>query len=213
MSQIKCPDAARRHVLTFLAANTSPRKSSTECNNFERFDPYEGDVTYRSDKQEMTRDSVKDHKGHEKQEDQEDEDMWLADDARLIEDEYRMEPTPPPVDMGLNTEQDEGLPQSHPVFRLRGGHEEGLKSDPFVVKFPGLAGNSQVVNEDQDEDNIAAASETHQGNALGTNPFAPFLSKLDWDMAQWAKLRGPGSTAFTELMGIEGVSRALLVEV
>lgn len=81
MSQIKCPDAARRHVLTFLAANTSPRKSSTECNNFEHFDPYEGDVTYRSDKQEMTRDSVKDHKGHEKQEDQEDEDMWLADDA------------------------------------------------------------------------------------------------------------------------------------
>lgn len=37
-------------------------------------------------------------------------------------------------------------------------------------------------------------------------PYAPFLSKLESDVAMWAKLRGPGSTALTELLSIEGVS-------
>ncbi|KAG2061352.1 hypothetical protein BDR06DRAFT_966333 [Suillus hirtellus] len=36
------------------------------------------------------------------------------------------------------------------------------------------------------------------------NIYAPFASKLDWDIARWAKLRGSSSTAFTELVSIEG---------
>lgn len=36
-------------------------------------------------------------------------------------------------------------------------------------------------------------------------PYAPFISRIDWEMAKWAKLRGPGSTAFSELLQIEGV--------
>ncbi|KAG1758014.1 hypothetical protein EDB19DRAFT_1936644 [Suillus lakei] len=43
-------------------------------------------------------------------------------------------------------------------------------------------------------------------NGSGTNNvYAPFTSKLDWDMAQWAKLRGPSSTAFSVLISIEGI--------
>jgi hypothetical protein len=38
-----------------------------------------------------------------------------------------------------------------------------------------------------------------------TNIWAPFASRLDWDIARWAKVRGPGSTAFSELLCIEGV--------
>ncbi|KAJ7140543.1 hypothetical protein C8R43DRAFT_954828 [Mycena crocata] len=41
------------------------------------------------------------------------------------------------------------------------------------------------------------------------NAWAPFASKLDWEMAQWAKLRGPGSTAFTDLLKIEGITDRL----
>lgn len=37
------------------------------------------------------------------------------------------------------------------------------------------------------------------------NIWAPFVSKADWELARWAKLRGPGSTAFSELLDIEGV--------
>lgn len=39
-----------------------------------------------------------------------------------------------------------------------------------------------------------------------SNPWAPFHSKLDWEVAQWAKLRGPGSNAFSELLGLGEVS-------
>jgi hypothetical protein len=37
------------------------------------------------------------------------------------------------------------------------------------------------------------------------NIWAPFTSKIDWEVARWAKLRGPGSTAVSELLNIEGV--------
>lgn len=36
--------------------------------------------------------------------------------------------------------------------------------------------------------------------------YAPFESKLDWEIARWAKTRGPGSTALDELLKIDGVS-------
>lgn len=35
--------------------------------------------------------------------------------------------------------------------------------------------------------------------------YSPFISKMDWDVARWAKERGPGSTALTELLQIEEV--------
>ncbi|KAJ7137196.1 hypothetical protein C8R44DRAFT_828619 [Mycena epipterygia] len=41
------------------------------------------------------------------------------------------------------------------------------------------------------------------------NPYAPFNSKMDWEVARWAKLRGSGSTAFTDLLNVEGVRSAL----
>ncbi|KAG2365216.1 hypothetical protein BDR07DRAFT_1470512 [Suillus spraguei] len=41
------------------------------------------------------------------------------------------------------------------------------------------------------------------------NIYTPFASKLDWDMARWAKLRGSSSTAFSELVLIEGLSEKL----
>ncbi len=39
-----------------------------------------------------------------------------------------------------------------------------------------------------------------------TNVWSPFNSKLDWDLARWAKMRGPGSNSLNELLSIEGVS-------
>jgi hypothetical protein len=46
------------------------------------------------------------------------------------------------------------------------------------------------------------------GAALGggDNPWSPFYSKKDWEIANWAKLRGVGSTAFSDLLAIDGVS-------
>ena len=39
-----------------------------------------------------------------------------------------------------------------------------------------------------------------------TNLYAPFSSQIDWEFAKWAKLRGPTSTAVTDLLNIPGVS-------
>ncbi|KAG0698877.1 hypothetical protein DFH29DRAFT_1016884 [Suillus ampliporus] len=36
------------------------------------------------------------------------------------------------------------------------------------------------------------------------NIYAPFASQMDWDIAKWAKLRGTSSTAFTDLLEIDG---------
>lgn len=39
-----------------------------------------------------------------------------------------------------------------------------------------------------------------------SNMWAPFASEVDWKIAKWAKLRGAGSTAFSDLLAIDGVS-------
>ncbi|KAI0712890.1 hypothetical protein C8Q72DRAFT_787768 [Fomitopsis betulina] len=49
----------------------------------------------------------------------------------------------------------------------------------------------------------------HQVDPKDTNLYAPFTSRLDWEIAQWAKLRGPGSTAFSDLLAIEEVRERL----
>jgi hypothetical protein len=75
---------------------------------------------------------------------------------------------------------------------------------PTVQQFPGRAGEAI-------EEQIQSGYEGYK-RSLGeivaenpNNPYAPFLNKMDWEVARWSRLRGPGSTAFTELMGIENV--------
>jgi hypothetical protein len=49
--------------------------------------------------------------------------------------------------------------------------------------------------------------EAYRQGVGGNGDYAPFRSRLDWDIAQWAKMHGPSSSAVTKLLGIEGVSR------
>ncbi|KAG2085581.1 uncharacterized protein F5147DRAFT_792834 [Suillus discolor] len=41
------------------------------------------------------------------------------------------------------------------------------------------------------------------------NPYHPFNSQIKWEVARWAKVRGATSTAFTDLLSIDGVSERL----
>ena len=194
--------------MTCLAVDASQGlrhgRESTKWNNFENLDPYEWEATEQQWEHDKTTLGGQEEVDQD-QEDGDDEDVLLAEDAWLMEDEYHMEPTrlQAPVEISNSLDQEEDLSSTHATFRLRGGYEEDLKSDPFIVKFPGTAGASSMNNENAD---------TYQENAPAGNPFAPFLSKLDWEVARWAKLRGPGSTAFSELMGIEGVSDVPLMK-
>ena len=50
-----------------------------------------------------------------------------------------------------------------------------------------------------------AYSESKMGQHLD-NPFHPFASQLDWEIARWANEDGPGQAAFTRLLNIDGMS-------
>ncbi|KAJ3870603.1 hypothetical protein F5051DRAFT_447434 [Lentinula edodes] len=43
----------------------------------------------------------------------------------------------------------------------------------------------------------------------GKNPWSPFASQMDWEVAKWAKTRETGLTAFSNLLAVDGVYKAL----
>jgi hypothetical protein len=118
-------------------------------------------------------------------------------------DEPSLEPDRHPnVLMSNSNDIGVGDDETHPANRLRGGAEAELNNKPHSVKFSG--GKAGAVYTDQDSVDGNAAYTSQINNA--DNPFSPFSSRIDWEIAHWAKTHGPSSTAFTELMSIEGVS-------
>ena len=47
--------------------------------------------------------------------------------------------------------------------------------------------------------------ETYRQSIGSNNNYAPFHSRLDWEMAQWVKMHGPSSSAISKLLETEGV--------
>ncbi|KAJ6533574.1 hypothetical protein B0H19DRAFT_964937 [Mycena capillaripes] len=83
--------------------------------------------------------------------------------------------------------------------------EDRFHEEPIIVKYPSDRAGEEI------SDERSASTEQQYSDALGTssNIYAPFTSKIDWEIARWAKLRGSGSTAFTDLLKIEGVAKSL----
>jgi hypothetical protein len=104
-------------------------------------------------------------------------------------------PTPPNID-----DAEDNSVTTQPANRLRGGADVELNNKPYVVKFSTGKAGAVYTNHNIDRNTYI----TQIGNP--ENPFSPFSSKIEWEIAHWAKTRGPSSTAFTELMSIEGVS-------
>jgi len=71
-----------------------------------------------------------------------------------------------------------------------------------VIEHFGSRGNARAPL-DQDPSLIYQQyqEELHDPN----NIWAPFASKVDWEVAWWAKLHGPGSNSVSDLLNIEGV--------
>lgn len=78
--------------------------------------------------------------------------------------------------------------------------EDSLGQKVVVDHFP-LASAGQPLKDQQRAD----AMYDQDARKASGNPYAPFASRLDWEVARWAKLRGPGSNALSELLGIDGV--------
>ncbi|KAJ3530821.1 hypothetical protein NM688_g7658 [Phlebia brevispora] len=88
--------------------------------------------------------------------------------------------------------------------------EEALRHKVYIQHFP-----SEVAGQPVDvPGGIPAGYAEYQSRVPGhvgdpSNIFAPFQSELDWKVARWAKLRGSGSTAVSELLEIPGVQEKL----
>lgn len=79
--------------------------------------------------------------------------------------------------------------------------EPGIQLE--IEEFGGKAGQPIRVGQPTAANRYGTQS---GGDAGGANPYALFCSQIDWEVAKWGKLRGPTSTAFTELLEIPGVS-------
>lgn len=78
--------------------------------------------------------------------------------------------------------------------------QDRLRSSRITIeRFGGRAGAILRHNVDSE-----SGYSTYEGSDE-LNPWAPFKTQLDWEVARWSKLRGPGSTATSELLGINGV--------
>lgn len=87
---------------------------------------------------------------------------------------------------GISIESHNRL-KAPPVHVTKFGGEAGKPIWPFTH---GASGYSVYIEQTGGQNNL----------------WAPFNSRLEWEVARWAKLRGPGATAFTEFLDIEGVS-------
>jgi hypothetical protein len=143
---------------------------------------------------------------HEFHDDADIMDQVAALDADTFEllDQTAVEPTnhsdavipeqEPPVDLSASPPAPEGQEQS-----IAGAEMEPrlLTIDRFPLGRPGT-----VLIDDLSQDPCQASGS--QGVSLGTI-WAPFHSHCDWAIARWAKMRGPSSSAVTELLSIPGV--------
>ncbi|TBU41221.1 hypothetical protein BD309DRAFT_868732, partial [Dichomitus squalens] len=84
----------------------------------------------------------------------------------------------------------------------------------FVVRFPLTTAGAPIMQLEPSapSDLRPTAHESYRTvvqNMNDPNPYAPFASERDWKIGMWAKTRGPGSTAFDELLAIEEVAKRL----
>ncbi|KAJ7604990.1 hypothetical protein FB45DRAFT_1149638 [Roridomyces roridus] len=98
-------------------------------------------------------------------------------------------------------------PSPAPNSSPRRSFTDTFHRKPFVETFPGSTAGA-VLDVHFSDSGHAGYSATFQG-VDAANPYASFVSKMDWEVARWAKLRGAGSTAFTDLLQIDGVVDAL----
>ena len=81
----------------------------------------------------------------------------------------------------------------------RGSHRAGFVHLPVLVRTRGLCGSGFTPP--------GVGDEEYQGSLDNPeNLWAPFRSRIDWEFTKWANIQGPGSTAVSDLLKINGVS-------
>lgn len=159
----------------------------------------------------------------------EEDDEWPEDSSDDNSDEeldadmdeslqQHWEPAPQPLALPTQATDDimENVPL-HPGASQRNRMEAALRRPVIITPYTAvsaLAGQPVLFAPSPPTGYAAYASAlaaTMGGDTVGyelKSPYHPFLSKLEWEIARWAKTRSPSSTALSELLGIEGVSNS-----
>ncbi|THH32704.1 hypothetical protein EUX98_g1491 [Antrodiella citrinella] len=126
-----------------------------------------------------------------------------------VASDRRWEPEPAPYappspmleDFGLGDDDD-----LDPNFRSTADGTTS-RAPAVVIKFGGAAGKiyEGAHGRRTGYDTYSASVESN----TPINPYAPFTSRMDWEIARWAKLQGPGSTSVSSLLGIDNLSERL----
>ncbi|THV03159.1 hypothetical protein K435DRAFT_817339 [Dendrothele bispora CBS 962.96] len=125
--------------------------------------------------------------------------------------EQTWEPPRAPASIPNEIDADENSvpasPQSTLLHSLPGNRQE-VHVDHFGGRAGAPLSDSSLVRLMHDS---ADGFRRYQANLSGSNEniWAPFNSQMDWEVARWAKMRGTGSTAFSDLLAIDGVHEAL----
>ncbi|KAJ3754434.1 hypothetical protein EV360DRAFT_86837 [Lentinula raphanica] len=127
--------------------------------------------------------------------------------------EPHREPVFLPNEADLAIVDDLSGPVIDPLLRRMPAHRE----DIHVQLFGGQAG--APIEDDNPNTNIPSSKfyDSNDGfqhyesclSGIGANPWAPFSSRIDWEVARWAKMQGTGSTAFSDLLAIDGLHELL----
>ncbi|KAJ8456588.1 hypothetical protein ONZ51_g12036 [Trametes cubensis] len=134
------------------------------------------------------------------------------EDADYLEEEHSWEPPLPPHAPPQDAEatpHDASQDPSQPdrcAPGVRQQVEERLRTRTHIVAYPHPDAGARVSARTGATSNERYATEMEDDS----NIYSPFISELDWQFARWAKMRGPGSTAVTELLQIPHVSRLFL---
>ena len=97
-----------------------------------------------------------------------------------------------PSDFQSQTSSIPGIPAVAQFVKKFSGAGKILEANPLLAGYKPYASSLQT------EDNQPLE-------------WAPFSTRLEWEVARWAKLRGPSSTALSELLQINGVSEHILI--
>ena len=153
-----------------------------------------------------------------------DDDNIIPDDDTLWEPDSIIQEAPPQSSQADSTSYPPPTPSpipsppsSPPPSQPNAGRqnvENNLRQPVFVEEYTTKYPNSHAGCPLPDTAR-SATSFAQYGSKIADsdkNPYAPFANKINWDVAKWAKLRGPGSNSLAELLAIEGVSKHSFVQ-
>ncbi|KAI0821653.1 hypothetical protein BC628DRAFT_1491058 [Trametes gibbosa] len=118
-------------------------------------------------------------------------------------------PTHPPYSLSPPTEDSAFSRATWTSSAIHQQPEEGLRTTKTVITpYPNVHAGAALDTLD-DRTTYGGYQAGIEARLGSKNPYAPFASKMEWEIARWAKLRHKGSTAFTELIQIDDLKEHL----